>query len=298
MLKGDAAQFSEAVPNQPWAALNGTSMAGQSRAPLLPIVKWPGGKRWLVELYPELLPKRLNGRYLEPFVGGGAVFFRLRPERALLADANPDLIQAYASVRDHTQALLELLRRHERLHSKAHYYRVRTCVPADPIERSARFLYLNRTCFNGIYRVNREGIFNVPIGSKTRVLLPSDDWQQWALALRSADLRQADFESLIDEAGKGDFVFADPPYTVHHNRNGFIKYNQVLFSWEDQVRLADSVNRARKRGARILLTNANHASVRKLYGRGFEMFVVSRYSSMSASANGRDIFDEIVVKAN
>lgn len=157
-------------------------------------------------------------------------------------------------------------------------------------------IYLNRTCFNGIYRVNANGDFNVPKGSKDSVLLDTDDFEAVSMALQHASIYLCDFETLIDNAQEGDFVFADPPYTVRHNRNGFVKYNEVLFSWEDQIRLSRALLRAKKRGATIIATNANHASVRELYEtRHFVLETVSRFSSISASPESRRQFEELVI---
>lgn len=157
-------------------------------------------------------------------------------------------------------------------------------------------IYLNRTCFNGIYRVNLQGEFNVPRGSKNNVLLDEDDFEATARLLGRAQIRLADFESLIDEAGDGDLIFADPPYTVRHNFNGFVKYNEKLFSWSDQERLACALLRANVRGAKVVCTNADHASIRQLYkDSGFNLVEVCRFSSVSASAGSRRQFEELVI---
>lgn len=196
--------------------------------PLAPMLKWAGGKRWLAQHYPEVFPKRFE-RYVEPFAGSAAIFFHLRPASAVIADTNRELIESYAAVRDDWAKVVRILRRHQKLHSRDHYYRTRSASPRDPYARAARFLYLNRTCFNGLYRVNRAGSFNVPIGTKDSVLLSTDDFQGWAELLLSTNLYVSDFEAIIDSTTKGDFLFADPPYTVTHNLNGFVKYNEVLF---------------------------------------------------------------------
>jgi len=185
---------------------------------------------------------------------------------------------------------------HQRQHSRDYYYKIRASVPDDDVERAARMLYLNRVCFNGIYRVNRRGEFNVPIGTKTQVVLPTDNFPAASVLLGKAEIICGGFATTIRTAGAGDFVFADPPYTVRHNNNGFIKYNEVLFSWPDQVSLADELIGAKERGARILCTNANHASIRELYeGKGFKLSVVSRYSSISASAAKRGHYEELLI---
>jgi DNA adenine methylase len=182
-------------------------------------------------------------------------------------------------------------------HSNDFYYTIRGVKEADPLQRAIRFIYLNRTCFNGLYRVNQKGEFNVPIGTKTDVVLPDDDFQEWARALRYVDLETSDFEEMIDKAGAGDIVFADPPYTVSHNQNCFLKYNETLFSWNDQVRLARTLARADRRGVTVIATNANHASVRELYEEHFEIRTISRASNIAAAAGKRGSYEEIIIRS-
>lgn len=289
-------QSKASLPIQPVKNKAGFPSAA-NQTPLKPFLKWPGGKRWLIEDHRHLLPKRINGRYIEPFLGSGAVFFHLRPRDAILSDINSELIEAYSIIKHAHRKIVSKLKIHHVQHAinPERYYDVRADIPDTAQERAARMLYLNRTCFNGIYRVNQKGEFNVPRGSKTKVLMPDDMWREWSKALHNAKLRNSDFEPVIDEARNGDFLFVDPPYTVHHNMNGFIKYNEVMFSWDDQVRLAKAMDRARRRGVRILMTNANHESVRELYGKGFKKATVSRFSSVSGKSEGRSSFDELII---
>lgn len=265
-----------------------------------PFLKWAGGKRWFVHRHGHLLPKTYN-RYFEPFLGGGAVYFHLRPRRAVLADINPEVIAAYQAVKEQWVGLKKSLAHHQRAHDEdeSYYYDVRERSPTKLVPRASRMIYLNRTCFNGIYRVNRQGLFNVPRGTKDAVLLETDNFKAMAALLAGADLRVSDFERVINEAGEDDLVFADPPYTVRHNLNGFIKYNEVLFSWSDQERLASALKRAASRGAKIVATNANHQSVRSLYGSwDFLTRSVSRFSQISADGASRRQFEELVITAN
>jgi DNA adenine methylase len=263
-----------------------------------PFLKWPGGKRWFVSQYSAVFPSAY-GRYIEPFLGSGSVFFFLRPKKAILGDTNEELIAAFRGLRRGWRKAHALLSAHQQKHDKQYYYLVREQEPRDPIERAARLIYLNRACFNGIYRVNRQGEFNVPKGTRDVLLFETDDFQSTAKLLRRAELRVADFETLVDEARRNDLIFADPPYTVRHNLNGFVKYNEKLFSWDDQKRLAAALARARDRGAYIVSTNANHASLRKMYrANGFRLKVVSRFSSISASASSRRQFEELLILNN
>jgi DNA adenine methylase len=262
--------------------------------PVSPFLKWAGGKRWLAPSIQEQIGI-IAGRYIEPFLGSGAVFFRLRPNTALLNDANTDLIDAYKAIQQDYKAVVKHLTRHHRLHSKEYYYQTRNYAPRCLFRRAAKFIYLNRTCWNGLYRVNLNGIFNVPIGTKSSVLLSSDNWAQVSDSLKNAQLSSGDFESIIDQAEKGDLIFADPPYTVKHNYNGFIKYNEALFSWADQERLSLALIRARKRGANIIATNANHESVRALYKSAFTMHTIERNSVLSGNPKFRGRFQELLI---
>lgn len=150
-----------------------------------------------------------------------------------------------------------------------------------------------------MYRVNLAGEFNVPKGVRTAVVKDTDDFAADAKLLRLADLRVSDFEPLVDEAEAGDLVFADPPYIVGHNNNGFVKYNEKLFKWEDQVRLANALARARSRGVKVVATNAAHIEIEKLYQqRRFTVLRVERYSSISGISEGRCRFQELVISAN
>jgi DNA adenine methylase len=270
----------------------------QKTKTLQPFLKWPGGKRWFVRNYSSLLPTTYN-RYIEPFLGGGSVFFHLKPNESLLGDINPDIIAVYQGIKANWKYIKRSLQYHQRMHSNEHYYRVRASSPIDQLQRASRMLYLNRTCFNGIYRVNFNGEFNVPRGSKNEVILETDDFEAVAKVLRHTQIHLTDFEVLIDMGISDDLIFVDPPYTVRHNLNGFIKYNETLFSWEDQERLARALVKAKDRGVKIISTNANHKSIRDLYeANGFELREVSRFSSISASPASRKQFEELVILAN
>lgn len=260
-----------------------------------PFLKWVGGKRWFAERCLHLIP-RDYGRYIEPFLGSGAMFFSLGPDEALLSDLNPDLIDCYHAIRDTPESIAERLAEHHRLHDKAHYYETRSAKPEDLVERAAWFIYLNRTCWNGLYRVNRRNEFNVPIGTKTSVVLPSDDFPASSRLLSGAEILHQDFEATLNSARAGDFVFVDPPYTVKHNLNGFLKYNDKIFSWADQLRLRDAVVRATERGALVLLTNANHSSIREIYEGVGRQHVVGRASVLAASAAHRSLTEELVIQ--
>lgn len=262
---------------------------------VLPFLKWAGGKRWLTPLANSL---SFDGTYIEPFVGSGAMFFAVTPAKAILSDANQELIDAYKVVRDTPHLIESLLRDHQAAHSIEHYYQVRKMVPDEIVERSARFIYLNRTCWNGLYRVNKKGEFNVPIGTKSTVVMPTDNWVGTAAALKNARLVASDFESSIDKAKAGDLIFADPPYTVKHNLNGFLKYNESIFTWDDQLRLHACLMRARRRGVKVVLTNAAHQSIIDLYRKTFDIKYLSRASVLAGKASARGRFEELLITSN
>lgn len=261
-----------------------------------PFLKWAGGKRWLATRgFP--CPASFD-RLVEPFVGSAAVFFSLRPGKAILADVNQELINLYRVVRDYPVELQALLSGHHDKHCRDHYYAVRKQIIADELGRAARMLYLNRTCWNGLYRVNRKGEFNVPMGTKTAVLMDGENFELYAKLLDVAELSCQDFETTINACGQGDFLFVDPPYTVKHNLNGFVKYNETIFSWDDQVRLAAALRRAGLRGAAVLVTNADHENLRELYRDDFTYTSVGRQSVLAGSAAHRGRTTEALFSLN
>lgn len=262
---------------------------------LTPPLKWAGGKRWLAKHHVGIFPSVFE-TYYEPFVGGAAIFFHLQPARAVLSDANQDLITTYVALRDNWFLVENALHYHARLHSKKHFYTIRQARPCNNVDIAAWFIYLNRTCFNGLYRVNRRGEFNVPKGSKERVIFPYDNFSELSKVLSRATISTSDFEQILDLAHRGDFVYVDPPYTVKHNINGFLKYNEEIFSWTDQERLCASVVRAAGRGVKILVSNADHSSVRDLYGGVGKIMKIGRHSIIGGGAAYRSQTSEIAVR--
>lgn len=259
-----------------------------------PFLKWAGGKRWLVRTQPDLFDIEYND-YYEPFLGGGAVFFHLDPSKAILSDKNEHLINLYNQIKLAPKELHEELQRHQDLHSKEYYYFVRSSRLDCPTKRAAQFLYLNRTCWNGLFRVNRKGEFNVPIGTKNNVIIPDENFEEISKRLKNAQIIASDFEATIDRAQKGDLLFVDPPYTVKHNNNGFVKYNESIFSWGDQERLAASLKKADARGVKIISTNADHDSVRSLYEGKLNIHTVSRASILAGKSSARTSTTEILI---
>lgn len=266
----------------------------QNEIAVIPPLKWAGGKRWFAANHLELLPEAFN-TYVEPFLGSGALFFSARPVKSVLSDVNEELINLYEVIRDMPKELKAKLAEHQRKHGTDYYYQVRRSRPRIALTKAARTLYLNRTCWNGLYRVNLQGQFNVPKGTKDSVVLATDDFEKLASILSTATIKCQDFELSLDAAKKGDFAFIDPPYTVAHNNNGFVKYNQNLFSWGDQIRLRDATKRAAQRGVKVLVTNAAHPSVMDLY-RDFDQKIVDRAGVISGDATMRGRYQELVAR--
>lgn len=244
--------------------------------------------------YEGEFPRDFNG-YFEPFLGSGAVFFHLLPPKGFLSDLNSELINVYRSIRERPDLVERYLKRHAAKHSREYYYSLRSSKPLSQYACAARTIYLNRTCWNALYRVNLSGEFNVPIGTKSSVILPTDDFYRVSAILDNIEIGVCDFEEAIDRAGKNDFVFVDPPYTVKHNSNGFVKYNEKIFSWADQLRLKLAVDRAVSRGAKVLLTNADHESIRLLY-REYPSQIFSRKSVIAGRPAARGEYQELVVR--
>ena len=266
----------------------------QNAGAVEPFLKWAGGKRWATQKLLAELPEEY-GTYVEPFLGGGSLFFAVLPRKARLSDANAELINAYRMVCHKHAELERWLRWLQRLHSKELYYKIRSRMGGGDFWAALRFIYLNRTCWNGLYRVNLRGEFNVPIGTKDLIEYRNGLSAQ-AQALERAHLKCADFQTALREAKVGDFAYVDPPYTVRHNNNGFIKYNEKIFSWADQERLCDEVKRATDRGVKVLVSNAAHDSVRELYLGVGALIEVERSSVLAASASYRRREKEIIVK--
>lgn len=261
---------------------------------LRPLVKWPGGKAWLAPRLARILACELaaNSSYFEPFVGGGAVYFTLRPARAFLSDVNPALIAFFRTLRARPRAVLRSMLRYS--NTSECYYHVRAMTPRTSVGEAARFLYLNRTCWGGVFRLNRNGSFNVPFGNSGRVICRSNMLIATAAALQSVHLRTADFEDALAGAAAGDVVYADPPYTTLGQGNGFLRYNERLFRWSDQQRLARTCHDVAHRGAFVAVSGLDHPDILRLY-RDWWVLKVERQSLVSRTSAGRRKVSEIVL---
>jgi DNA adenine methylase len=261
-----------------------------------PFLKWVGGK---TSLLPELLrhvpPRAAIRRYHEPFVGGGALFFKVAPRRAVLSDNNGELVHCYRQVRDDVYGVLDALARH--VYEKEHYQSIRALEPRqlEPAERAARFIYLNKTCFNGLWRVNRAGRFNVPIGryKNPRFHDPSTLLAA-SQALKRVEILHAPFEDALGRASAGEFVYLDPPYDPVSATSSFASYTADGFTWDDQKRLARACIGLNRRGIRFLLSNSATGRIRELY-RGFEQRLVRAPRFINSKAESRGRVDELLV---
>ena len=273
-------------------------------AAAVPFVKWPGGKRTLIPAIARHFPDEVE-TYWEPFVGGGAVFFTFakRIERAMLCDANEDLVITYQVVKADVDALIERLGQHERAHrrhsgkqnkdGKSYYYRVRDDEPSDPVEVAARFIYLNKTCFNGLYRVNKAGRFNVPEGKYAKPdICNADKLRRASNALAKAHILFGDFGRTVQPA-TGDFIYCDPPYD-----GTFTGYQAAGFPQDAQKRLRDAADSWAKTGATVLLSNADTPAMRSLYADGFAIESVQAPRNINANAAGRGNAPELLIKSH
>jgi len=264
-----------------------TSTAASS-APARPFLKWTGGKQWLSFVIGDALEGHRHRHYIEPFLGGGAMFFALQPETAYLSDRNGDLIAAYRAVRDTVDDVIDGLSKLR--NNKSTFHKMRAWQPDRLVDRAVRFVYLNKTAFNGMYRVNKDGVFNVPYGLYPAATICQEDRLRSAsTALAAVTLRTAPFQAALKLAKRGDLVYLDPPYVTTHNNNGFVKYNALLFSWDDQKRLAAIAETLRRRGVVVIVSNAAHGSVLDLYPN----FYVLELNRTSLIGGGRELRGQI-----
>ncbi|MBP2633208.1 MAG: adenine methylase Dam [Firmicutes bacterium] len=230
-----------------------------------PFLRWAGGKTWLLPTLPEIIGEFQFEHYHEPFLGGGAVFFSLkRKKRAYLSDANTQLVNVYVQVRDNPDELITFLQSIP--NTKDDYYRIRNEITSDnTVENAARFLYLNQTSYNGLHRVNQAGRYNVPYGFRSKWTYDVERIRSASSSLENTRISFGDFETDKYRIKQNDLVFLDPPYTVSHNNNGFIAYNQNLFSLNDQQRLKRYIEYIKCKGAYYILTNAAHKTIRDIF---------------------------------
>ena len=264
-----------------------------------PFLKWAGGKRQLLPELTRHLPDHI-GTYFEPFVGGGALFFHAKPARAVLADSNERLVRAYVGVRDHVEDVIALLREYP--HEQRFFYelRARPVDAEDDAHVAAWLIYLNRTGYNGLYRVNRRNLFNVPFGRYDNpTICDADGLRACSRALAGANVFVGDFESVVEPARRGDFVYFDPPYLPLSATSSFASYTAGGFGPDDHVRLRDVAARLKARGVRVLLSNSSAPLVRELYGGGASEFAVEEVAAMrnvNSKGDRRGAVMELIIR--
>ncbi len=264
-----------------------------------PFLKWVGGKHKLLPQLAPLMPDDVGSRrHVEPFIGGGAMFFARAPKQALIADLNPSLIGTYQAIRDELDVVVGHLQVLKENHNKELYYARReryNTTSLSRAERAALFIYLNRTCFNGLHRVNRKGEFNVPMGSyKNPKILNLPGLRAARRALMGAEIKCAGFDALLTNAKKGDFIYLDPPYAPVSESANFTSYAKDGFSHEDQTRLRDVFAELDRRGCKMMLSNSDVPSIRELYA-DFNIHQIFAARAINSNAQRRGKVPEVVV---
>lgn len=269
-----------------------------------PFVKWAGGKTQLLDKLHELMPKKYN-HYYEPFIGGGALLFSVAPKDFTINDFNSELVQAYKCFtnKGDFQKLIEKLNYHQEHHSEEHYYEVREMDKSPdflslPIyERAARMIYLNKSCFNGLYRVNSKGFFNVPSGKKKKVVCyEGTNLHEIEDFFSNSKLKilNGDFQEAVKNVQAGDFVYFDPPYDTWEDKDSFTSYAKNPFGKAEQKRLADVYKELSDKGAFVMLSNHNTEYIRKLY-KDFNIHVVKAKRMINSKASGRGNVEEVII---
>ena len=269
------------------------------KAEIYPLVKWVGGKRQLMSDLLRNLPLHYN-RYLEPFVGGGALFFALQQENSYISDMNEELINLYQVVRDNVEELIKDLHTHE--NNKDYYLKIRDLDRLDnygnisAIKRASRFIYLNRTCFNGLYRVNSKGEFNVPFGKyKNPKLVDEVNLVNVSRLLQATEIKHADFKRVLDVAKVDDFVYFDPPYMPLNETSSFTSYTKDGFGIDKQIELKNVCDELHGKGVKFMLSNSDTQFIKDLYA-DYEINTVYASRQVNSKASGRGKIAEVLIK--
>lgn len=250
----------------------------KGKEPIVPFIRWAGGKQKIINKLLSFLPADIQKRnYKEPFLGAGSLFFAIQPENALLSDANEHLINCYRYIKNDYDLVHQYIASHLHNTSKEYYYKIRKLYnnSKPSAAQSARFIYLNKSCFNGIFRVNKKNEFNVPYGWKEPPSLPSKSLLKMASkALKKAELLPLSFESILLRITDNDFVYIDPPYPPLNGTSYFTHYTKERFGKEDQLQLAEFVNHVNRTGAKFMMSNADTELIKVLYGH-YNLFDIS-----------------------
>ncbi len=269
-----------------------------------PFVKWVGGKRQLLtqfnlmNLYP---PEKFDikiGRYFEPFVGGGAVFFDLLPEKAYLSDLNNELVITYNVIKNDVEDLIKSLKKHKL--DKEYFLKIRAQNPEklSDLNTASRFIYLNRTCFNGMYRVNSKGGFNVPFGKYTNPLICDEvNLRKASKALKNIEIKKQDYKEVLKKARKGDFIYFDPPYYPVSKTASFTSYTREAFLDKEQIELKDVFKELHKRGCFVMLSNSDTLFINKIYSgiKGVRITKVQASRAINSNASKRGKITEVLI---
>ncbi len=263
-------------------------------------VKWAGGKKQLIEQFKQYFPKKAD-RYFEPFVGGGAIAFYVikhyAPKEVYLSDSNEELVNTYNVIKENVEELISVLKGYKGQHSKEFYYKIRAENPKklSTVLRAARFIYLNKTCFNGLYRVNSKGQFNVPMGNyKNPAICNEKELREISRMLKNAIITARQFDEIGDYVESGDFVYFDPPYYPISKAGNFTTYTKEDFLENEQIKLAGLYKKLDKLGANVMLSNSDADFVKSLY-QGYRVNFVKATRMINCNANGRGKINEIVV---
>lgn len=263
-------------------------------------VKWAGGKKQLIEQFKPFFPEKIE-RYLEPFVGGGAVLFYVlknyKPKKVFIFDINEELINTYEVIKNDVENLIIELKKLKQLHNKEHYYKIRAEDPKllSSLTRASRFIYLNKTCFNGLYRVNSKGGFNVPMGSyKNPSILNEDDLKEISKLLKKVKIIKGDFSECLKYVKKEDFIYFDPPYYPLKKGQSFTTYTKGNFLDKEQKQLKEVFSKLDKKGCKVMLSNSDTKFIKNLY-KDYKISFVQATRMINCDGKGRGKINEIVV---
>lgn len=258
-------------------------------------LRWAGNKSFLLNKLLKITPSNFKN-YHEPFLGSGAVYFSLDlKKKVFLSDYNSDLINTFVQIRDNIWDVIEILKTYKNTNN--FFLTIRENIPCDSVAKAARFIYLNRTCYNGLYRVNSKGKFNVPFAYRKNLdLVRINLLKDVSLNLQNTEIFVADFFKTNENISKGDFVFIDPPYAVSGNNNGFLEYNEKIFSWADQIRLKNFLTKINNKGVYFIMSNAKHKAIRKLYSEFKNPIKIKRYNSIGGKGARRGMVEEYLFK--
>jgi len=242
-----------------------------------PFLRWAGGKNWLIKHLDTIIPSLVFNNYHEPFLGGASMFLSIGYEhQSYLSDLNPELIETYITLRDYPEEVIQELKSYK--NTEKFYYKIRNSKPSNQIRKAARFIYLNQTSYNGIFRVNLKGEYNVPYGFRSKDFFEPSVLRDVSSRLQNCHFRSCDFTDIQNNICRNDLVYLDPPYTVSHSNNGFIKYNQKLFSLDDQYKLSHFIDALKAKGAFYILSNAYHPTIREIFNKNDTVIELQRAS--------------------